>query len=84
LSKISANSIRLTAEDVGSEPGFEHFLTVMADPGHPEHADLKRLYGASFDPTDISETKIATRLAKISKRILKAEPAATKSKTQIN
>lgn len=75
---------RAPPEDVGGEPGFEHFLTVMADLRHPEHADLKRWYGANFDPTDISETKIAARLAKIAKRKPKKKPAATKSKRQIN
>ncbi len=56
----------------------------MADPNHPEHADLKRWYGANFDPTDISETKIAARLAKIANRKPKTKLPATKSKRQIN
>ena len=75
---------RAPPEDVGGEPGFEHFLTVMADPSHPEHADLKRWYGAHFDPTDISEAKIAAGLAKIAKRKPKAKPPATTSKRQLN
>ena len=75
---------RAPPEDVGGEPGFEHFLTVMADPDHPEHADLKRWYGAHFDPTDISEAKIAARLAKIAKRKPKTKPLATISKRQLN
>ena len=73
---------RAPPEDVGGEPGFDHFLTVMADPGHPEHADLKRWHGGNFDPTNISETKILTRLAKIAKR--KPKTAPIKSKRQIN
>ena len=75
---------RAPPEDVGGEPGFEHFLTVMADPSHPEHADLKRWYGAHFDPTDISETKIAARLAKIANRKPRTKPAETKSKRKLN
>ncbi|MFS0862217.1 plasmid pRiA4b ORF-3 family protein [Fredinandcohnia sp. 179-A 10B2 NHS] len=27
-------------EDVGGEPGFQHFLTVIGDPAHPEHHDM--------------------------------------------
>jgi hypothetical protein len=75
---------RAPPEDVGGEPGFEHFLIVMADPNHPEHADLKRWYGANFDPTDISETKIVARLTKIANRKPKTKLPATKSKRQIN
>jgi Plasmid pRiA4b ORF-3-like protein len=75
---------RAPPEDVGGEPGFEHFLIVMADPSHPEHADIKRWYGANFDPTDISETKIAARLAKIANRKPETKLPATKSKRQIN
>lgn len=75
---------RAPPEDVGGEPGFEHFLAVMADPAHPEHADLTRWYGGGFDPTDISETKIATRMTKLTKRKPPKKRAAAKSKRQIN
>ena len=37
-------------EDVGGIPGYERFLRVMADPGDPEHGDLKRWCGGHFDP----------------------------------
>lgn len=75
---------RAPPEDVGGEPGFENFLIVMADPKHPEHAELKRWYGRDFDPTDISETKILARIAKLSNRKPQRKPAAIKSKRQIN
>ena len=75
---------RAPPEDVGGEPGFQHFLTVMADPNHPEHADLNRWYGGHFDPADISETKIAIRMAKLTKRKPLRKLTATKSKRQIN
>lgn len=75
---------RAPPEDVGGEPGFEHFLTVMADPGHPEHADLKRWYGRPFNPDDIAEPQIAARLAKLKKRKPPTIPKNTKSKRQIN
>lgn len=75
---------RAPPEDVGGEPGFEYFLAVMADPSNSEHSDIKRWYGANFDPTDISETKIVARLAKITNRKPKKKIAAIKSKRQIN
>ena len=75
---------RAPPEDVGGEPGFEHFLAVMANPAHPEHADLTRWYGDSFDLNDISEGKIAARIAKLTKRKPPRKPAAAKSKRQIN
>ena len=75
---------RAPPEDVGGQPGFEHFLTVMADPGHPEHDDIKQWYGRAFDPDDISETKIAARMAKLNKRKPTTKPKPAKSKRQIN
>jgi hypothetical protein len=75
---------RAPPEDVGGQPGFENFLIVMADPKHPEHADLKRWYGRTFNPDDIAETQIAARLAKVAKRKPKTKPAATKSKRHFN
>lgn len=37
-------------EDVGGVPGYERFLTTMADPHDPEHANMKRWCGGHFDP----------------------------------
>lgn len=37
-------------EDVGGPPGYEQFLAVIADPKHPEHADMMRWCGGHFDP----------------------------------
>jgi Plasmid pRiA4b ORF-3-like protein len=28
-------------EDVGAEPGFDHFLTIIQDPSHPDHVQMK-------------------------------------------
>ena len=75
---------RAPPEDVGGQPGFEHFLTVMADPHHPEHADIKRWYGRAFDPNDIAEPGIAARMAKLNKRKPSTKPKTAKSKRQIN
>ena len=69
---------RAPPEDVGGIPGFEHFLKVMGNPRHPEHADIKRWYGRTFDPKDISEAKIATRIAKLAKHQKTKKSAAAK------
>ena len=37
-------------EDVGGPPGYQDFLSVMADPNDPEHADTKHWCGGHFDP----------------------------------
>ena len=75
---------RAPPEDVGGEPGFENFLAAMADTQHREHDNLKLWYGRSFDPNDISETVIATRLKKLATRKPPKKPALSKSKLQTN
>ena len=37
-------------EDCGGTGGYEHLLEVLADPRHPEHADMVEWVGGSFDP----------------------------------
>ena len=37
-------------EDVGGVSGYEHFLSIMADPDHPEHAETRIWCGGHFDP----------------------------------
>lgn len=37
-------------EDVGGLGGYERFLAIMADPGDPEHAEVRRWCGGHFDP----------------------------------
>lgn len=36
-------------EDIGGMGGYEHFLEVMADPQHEEHADMREWIGGKFD-----------------------------------
>lgn len=59
---------RAPPEDVGGQPGFENFLSVINDPSHPEYADIKRWYGRTFNPHDIAEPQISARMAKLAKR----------------
>src|SRR4051812_18056460 len=37
-------------EDCGGPPGYEHLLTVLADPADPDHAELLEWVGDEFDP----------------------------------
>jgi hypothetical protein len=37
-------------EDCGGTGGYEHLLKVLANPRHPEHADMVEWVGGSFDP----------------------------------
>ena len=75
---------RAPPEDVGGEPGFEHFITVMANPKHPEHADLKRRYGSVFDPNNIDEKLININIAKLVRRKPPIKISILKSARQIN
>lgn len=75
---------RAPPEDVGGQPGFEHFLIVMANPAHPEHSDIKRWHGGKFDPGNISETEITTRIGKLARRRTQARAAAAKSRNKLN
>ena len=37
-------------EDVGGVSGYQHFLEALADPGNPDHNDIRQWYGGPFDP----------------------------------
>ena len=50
-------------EDVGGPPGYEEFLAALADPKHPEHRDLKKWIGGSFDPAAFSVNEVNERLS---------------------
>lgn len=75
---------RAPPEDVGGQPGFENFISVMADPKHPEHAELKRWYGRAFNPDDVAEPQIAARMAKLAKRKPSRKVAIAKPKRLMN
>lgn len=52
-------------EDVGGPPGFEYFLDAIADPKHPEHADLLAWGGGEYDPRRFDLTAINAALRRI-------------------
>jgi len=50
-------------EDIGGVGGYEHFLEVIANPKHEEHADMKEWAGGKFDPEKF-DPKAATKAMK--------------------
>ncbi|WP_446737773.1 plasmid pRiA4b ORF-3 family protein [Rhodoblastus sp. 17X3] len=75
---------RAPPEDVGGEPGFDHFLGVMADPNHPEHAEACEWNGDVFNPNDISEGEIIVRVGKLAKRRALGKAAYARSKGKVS
>ena len=45
-------------EDVGGPHGYERFLEAIRDSRHPEHRDMRRWWGGSFDPEAFSLDEI--------------------------
>ncbi|MEW5920361.1 MAG: plasmid pRiA4b ORF-3 family protein [Bacillota bacterium] len=57
-------------EDVGGVPGYEEFLRIISDPGHPEHDDYlvwaeKDTSGKKFDPEYFYINEVNRMLTKI-------------------
>ncbi len=59
---------RCPPEDVGGPWGYDHFLEVMANPGHEEHEDLLEWHGGPFDPQDAEPERIIRDFEKLAKR----------------
>lgn len=63
---------RAPPEDVGGTPGFENFLDAIADPKHPDHAELigwyAGFYGGTYQPDTIDELVTKRRVAAIASR----------------
>lgn len=59
-------------EDCGGTPGFETFLDAIADPKHPDHAELidwyAGCYGGTFQPDTVDELITKLRIGDIAKR----------------
>ena len=52
-------------EDVGGVPGYAYFQQALADPSHPEHAELTVWYGGAFDPAAFDVAGVQQRLNEI-------------------
>ena len=48
--RVIAGARACPPEDCGGEPGYDHLLEVLGNPGHPEHRELLRWVGGAFDP----------------------------------
>lgn len=59
---------RCPPEDVGGPWGYDHFLEVMADPGHEEHEELLEWHGGPFDPQDAEPERITRDFERLAKR----------------
>jgi hypothetical protein len=45
-------------EDCGGPMGYQLLLDALADPGHPEHDELREWLGAPFDPTSFDTAAV--------------------------
>ncbi len=54
-------------EDCGGLPGFYAMLEALADPRHPDHAEVRE-WADEYDPDEIDEESIGYALARIAKR----------------
>jgi hypothetical protein len=65
-------------EDVGGMNGYALFLTAIADPTHPDHADLSAWYGGPFDPAGFDLMRVNRALATMRFPSARARPKAAK------
>ena len=54
-------------EDCGGVPGFYDALEILADPAHPDHADVADFF-EGFDPDRIDEQVLGFALSRIARR----------------
>lgn len=66
-------------EDIGGPPGYEEFLTALADPTHERHDELIEWHGDAFDPNAVDTDRINAAFAALAKRWTR-KPAARKPK----
>lgn len=52
-------------DDCGGVPGYEEFVAAMADPNHPEHADMRAWIGRDWDPGAFDIEHVNSWLAEI-------------------
>ncbi len=52
-------------EDVGGIPGYARFLSILADPRHPEHRDMRAWAGGPFDPARFELARTNALLARL-------------------
>ncbi|MEV0152456.1 plasmid pRiA4b ORF-3 family protein [Micromonospora sp. NPDC050686] len=52
-------------EDVGGPPGYQLLLAALADPGHPEHAAMRRFVGDRFASEAFDAGRVSTLLRRL-------------------
>lgn len=67
-------------EDCGGIPGFYELLEVLANPKHPDHADLKKWSG-DYDPNAFDDLPIKYALGRIANRRNAARSRLAKKQT---
>jgi len=68
-------------EDCGGTPGFYNMLDAMADPEHPEHAEILEWLG-DYDPKEIDELPVKIALGRIANRRNAASKRLAKKATR--
>jgi len=58
-------------EDCGGPPGYAHLLEVLADPAHPDHAELKQLAPPRFDANKLDLAAVNKKLAALLRELEK-------------
>ena len=71
---------RCPPEDVGGPPGYEEYLSAVADREHERHGELIK-WGGAFDPSNVNTGQISKDLAALAKKFNR-KPAQRKSKVQ--
>ena len=66
-------------EDCGGIPGFYHMLDALADPNHPDHADVNEWLD-EYDPDIIDELPIKYALGRIANRRNAAKARGAKTR----
>jgi hypothetical protein len=61
-------------EDCGGPPGYAHLQEALADPAHPEHADMRDWLGDEWEPSPPDLSAVNLELASLSARWKRTAP----------
>ena len=56
---------RCPPENEGGPPGFERFLEAVLDPAHEEHQETIEWNGKAYEPKDMDDGLVRTRLENV-------------------
>jgi len=66
--RLTAARGRCPPEDTGGPPGYAMLLEALADPDHPEHAEMRAWAGGTFDARVADFDDLAFEVAKLARR----------------